>query len=145
MMYLHLPKNFLDRFWRSTSLYQSLEQHSERTFANIVFLRPRVCLAVRRKAPSALKSFGNPIGIHSGAHSGTIDAQNALKIVSRNRKSKPLKRFLGRLRLIGTIFHKKTSFIRISTFGVALEKRGFLCGIVLMSDLIVRNNMKTVI
>ena len=41
--YFHLPKIFLDRFWRSTYLYQSLEQHSERQLADIVLLRPRVC------------------------------------------------------------------------------------------------------
>ena len=51
--YRHSPKIFLDRFWRPTYLYQSLEQHRERHIADIVFLRPRVCLAVRGKAPSA--------------------------------------------------------------------------------------------
>ena len=51
--YLHLPKIFCGTESAGTYLYQSLEQHSERSIANIVFLRPRVCLAVRRKAPSA--------------------------------------------------------------------------------------------
>ena len=51
--YRHSPKNFFGTESAGTYLYQSLEQHSERTFANIVFLRPRVCLAVRGKAPSA--------------------------------------------------------------------------------------------
>ena len=51
--YLHLPTIFCGTESAGTYLYQSLEQHSERTLANIVFLRPRVCLAVRRKAPSA--------------------------------------------------------------------------------------------
>ena len=51
--YLHLPKIFCGTESAGTYLYQSLEQHSERHIANIVFLRPRVCLAVRRKAPSA--------------------------------------------------------------------------------------------
>ena len=51
--YFHLPKIFCGTESAGTYLYQSLEQHSERQLANIVFLRPRVCLAVRRKAPSA--------------------------------------------------------------------------------------------
>ena len=51
--YSHLPKIFCGAESAGTYLYQSLEQHSDRQLANIVFLRPRVCLAVRRKAPSA--------------------------------------------------------------------------------------------
>ena len=51
--YSHLPKIFCGAESAGTYLYQSLEQHRERQLADIVFLRPRVCLAVRRKAPSA--------------------------------------------------------------------------------------------
>ena len=51
--YSHLPKIFCGAESAGTYLYQSSEQHSERTFANILFLRPRVSLAVGRKAPAA--------------------------------------------------------------------------------------------
>ena len=51
--YLHLPKNFCGAESAGTYLYQSSEQHSEYHIANILFLRPRVSLAVGRKAPAA--------------------------------------------------------------------------------------------
>ena len=51
--YSHLPKIFCGAESAGTYLYQSSEQHSERHIANIVFLRPRVSLAVGRKAPAA--------------------------------------------------------------------------------------------
>ena len=56
--YRHSPKIFCDTEFAGTYLYQSLEQHRERQLADIVFLRPRVCLAVRRKAPSARQCIG---------------------------------------------------------------------------------------
>ena len=55
--YTHLPKNFCGAESAGTYLYQSLEQHSERQLADIVFLRPRVSLAVGRKAPAARQAL----------------------------------------------------------------------------------------
>ena len=51
--YFHLPIFFCGTESAGTYLYQSPEEHSDRYTTDIVFLRPRVCLAVRGKAPSA--------------------------------------------------------------------------------------------